>query len=213
MFRLISVCAVFLISVMAHAETISGRVVGVSDGDTIKVLAPGNQQVKVRMAQIDAPEKDQPYGQASKKSLSDMVFGKTVELRVQDRDRYGRTVATVVLDGRDINRAQVEAGAAWVYRQYLKDRSLIAVEDAAKAQGKGLWALQADQRMPPWEWRRAKKGGSTAAPAVSKAGECGSKRTCKQMSSCDEAKFYLKTCGVKSLDGDGDGVPCASLCR
>jgi len=203
----------------AHAATLSGRVVGVADGDTLTLLLSTNKQVKVRLAEIDAPEKDQPWGQNAKKALSDQVFGQTVQIDVVDTDRYGRTVGRVMAGGKDINAEMIRTGNAWVYRQYLKNRALLAIEDEAKAARRGLWGLQADQRVPPWEWRRGKHSASTPpsptvkAPANSSGLTCGSKRTCKEMSSCAEARFYLIQCGRGSLDRDKDGIPCESLCR
>ena len=139
-----------------YAE-ISGRVVGITDGDTIRLLTPDNQQVKVRLAEIDAPEKDQPYGMKAKQALSALCFSKTVRAVVVDHDRYGRTVARLYTGATDINAEMVRQGAAWVYLKYLHDRSLLAVEQEARDAKRGLWALQDDQRMPPWEWRKDEK--------------------------------------------------------
>jgi len=108
----------------------------------------------------------------------------------------------------------VRNGHAWVYRQYAKDKSLFALEAKAKAEKLGLWALPESQRVPPWDWRRG--GGqrveTTAAATSDEAFRCGAKSRCGEMRSCEEAKFYLKKCGVASLDGDGDGVPCEGVC-
>lgn len=125
--------------------------------------------------------------------------------------------------GVDVNAEMIRQGAAWAYRQYLKDQSLLRLEAEAKAAKRGLWALPEAQRMPPWEWRH---GGSakaattpvssapTAAPTASSGGfTCSGKRYCREMSSCEEAKFYLTSCAVGSLDGNKDGVPCEKLCR
>lgn len=204
------------------ADLITGKVVAVHDGDTLTLLVAGNQQVKVRLGEIDTPELAQPFGTKAKQVLSDLVFGKEARVVVQDTDRYGRTVGRVYVGSTDVNAELVKTGAAWVYRQYLRDQSLLPLEAQAKAAKVGLWALQPDQRIPPWDWRRQEKaiknGGNTepppslATPAAT-GFSCGSKRTCRQMESCDEAKFYLATCGVRSLDGDGDGQPCEKLCR
>jgi len=202
-----------------HAATLTGRVVGVSDGDTLTLLTSANKQVKVRLAEIDAPEKDQPRGQNAKKALSDLVYGQTVQVEVVDTDRYGRTVGRVVAGGKDINAEMIRTGNAWVYRQYLKNRALLAIEEEAKAARRGLWSLQTDQRVPPWEWRRGKRSASaspspTVKAAASSSGlTCGSRRTCNEMSSCAEGRFYLTHCGLSRLDGDRDGVPCESLCE
>ena len=111
-----------LLSFSVQAQEYMGRVVGVSDGDTITILDAGKRQIKVRLAEIDAPEFRQPYGSRAKQELSRLVFGKTVTVKAQDTDRYGRTVGRVYADGSDVNAGMVRRGAAWVYRQYAKDQ-------------------------------------------------------------------------------------------
>ena len=187
----------------ASAEELRCKVIGVADGDTITCLTPDKRQAKVRLAQIDAPEKAQPYGDKSRQSLAGMVHGRDVLLTISITDKYGRSVATVWLDGRDINLAQVQAGMAWVYTQYAHDPAYTAAERAARAARAGLWADASP--VAPWQFRR----GSAAAQSA----QCGSKRTCNQMASCDEAMHYLSVCGVTKLDRNGDGVPCESMCK
>ena len=99
----------------AFAEVILGRVVGVSDGDTITVLTREHKQIKVRLASIDAPEKAQPFGERSKQSLASLCFDKDVRLATEGRDRYGRTIATVYVEKVDANAQQVSRGLAWVF--------------------------------------------------------------------------------------------------
>lgn len=123
-----------------------------ADGDTLTVLAAGNRTIKVRLAEIDAPEKSQPFGQASKRSLSDLCYDREARLTVETRDRYGRTVARVACDGVDANREQIRRGLAWAYIKYLRDPSLRDVEAEAREAGRGLWSEP--DPMPPWEWRR-----------------------------------------------------------
>lgn len=131
------------------------KVVGVADGDTITALCQGNEQVKVRLAEIDAPEKAQPFGAKSKQSLSGLCFGKMAQIAEQDRDRYGRTVARVSCAGIDANAEQVRRGLAWVYDRYATDPDLYPLQDAARAERRGLWADSAPT--PPWEWRKARR--------------------------------------------------------
>ena len=205
------------------AAELSGKVVGVHDGDTLTLLVPDGasfKQVKVRLGEIDTPESKQPYGERAKQALSDLAFGKPARVVVETTDKYGRTVGRVYVGGVDVNAELVRLGAAWVYRQYLKDQSLLAVEAEAKAAKRGLWALPEAQRMPPWEWRhggsaKAPTASASSAPAATATGgfSCGGKRYCREMTSCEEAKFYLNTCSVGSLDGNKDGVPCETLCR
>ena len=212
------------------AAEYSGKVVGVSDGDTLTLLVPDGasfKQLKVRLGEIDTPESKQPYGQRAKQALSDLAYNKQARVVVQDTDRYGRTVGRVYVGGVDVNAELVKQGAAWVYRQYLKDQSLLALEAEAKAAKRGLWGLPEAERCPPWDWRKGTcatasapasrvPAAPTAAPTPAASGSgftCAGKRRCGEMTSCEEAKFYLTSCGVGSLDGDKDGVPCETLCR
>ena len=103
----------FLLACSAHAETLTGRVVGIADGDTVTVLDANRQQHKIRLAGIDAPEKTQPFGDRSKQNLSTLVFDKQVAVEWKKQDRYGRTVGKVLINGIDANLAQVKAGMAW----------------------------------------------------------------------------------------------------
>ena len=130
-------------------------VVGIADGDTLTALCNNNEQVKVRLAEIDAPEKKQPFGNRSRQSLSDMCFQKQVKIKPQTKDRYGRTVARVICDGADANLEQVKRGMAWAYDKYVRDRSLYAIQDRARASKVGLWAD--DSPVKPWEYRRANR--------------------------------------------------------
>lgn len=129
----------------------TGRVVGVTDGDTIKVLC-GRTELRVRLAQIDAPERNQAFGSRAKEVLSDLVFDREVRLDLGSKDRYGRDIATVWRGRLDINREMVRLGFAWAYRKYLEDLSLLDDEAAARAAGRGLWR-DADP-VAPWDFRR-----------------------------------------------------------
>ncbi len=130
------------------------QVVGVTDGDTVKVLTKKKQVEKVRLAEIDTPEKKQPWGKKAKQALSDMVFKKIVRIERLNKDRYGRTIGRLYIDGKSINRAMVRQGHAWVYRRYLKDRSLLDDEAYARQNRLELWQLPQSQRIAPWEWRK-----------------------------------------------------------
>ena len=116
-----------------------------------------SKQYKIRLAEIDTPERNQPYGSKAKDVLSDLVFNKEVKAEAQDVDRYGRYVARIYVGELDVSREMVRLGAAWVYRQYLRDKSLLEVEAEAKAAKRGLWSLQEAQNIPPWEWRRGSR--------------------------------------------------------
>jgi len=140
------------LAVQARADY-PARVVGVSDGDTLTVLADGNRQVKIRLNGVDAPETGQDFGSRAKQAASELAFGKIVTISPRDTDRYGRTVAEVILpDGRSLNREMVRSGLAWWYRQYAPaDRQLAALESEAKGAHRGLWAQP--NPVAPWEWR------------------------------------------------------------
>ncbi len=130
-------------------------VVGVADGDTLTVRCgtPGTyEQVKIRVAEIDAPEKNQAFGQSSKQHLSDLCFQQQATITPRTKDRYGRTVARVQCQGEDANAAMVRAGLAWAYTKYLTDPEIKRLEAQARAERVGLWA-DADP-VPPWEFRK-----------------------------------------------------------
>jgi endonuclease YncB( thermonuclease family) len=220
---LVVLLVVLLLPLQVLAADVQGRVVGVHDGDTFTLLQIGNQQIKVRLAEIDTPESKQPYGNKAKQELFRLIFGKTVTVNIQDTDRYGRTVGRVFVDTLDVNAEMIRRGAAWVYRKYAKDQTLYQLEAQAKQEKRGLWNLPDSERVPPWEWRHAKHGNtSTRTPdttktiTLSQSGggfTCAEKQTCGQMTSCAEAHFYLEQCGISSLDGNHDGTPCSKLCR
>lgn len=126
-------------------------VVAITDGDTLKVRCADEPQQIIRLAEIDAPEKPQPYGQRSGQALSDLCYGKQAEVKPQTKDRYGRTVARVMCGGVDANMHQVEAGMAWAYTKYQTDPAFSVAQDRAKTARLGLWAD--GQPVPPWVWR------------------------------------------------------------
>lgn len=206
----------------AHADLLTCRVVALSDGDTFTCLGAGKIPHKIRLANIDTPEKDQPYGAKSKQVLSSLIFAKQVEIETQDIDRYGRTIGLVTAAGLNVNRVMVERGAAWVYSQYNRDPFLPSIERQAQAVARGVWGLPQAQIIAPWEWRKlgrplnsefsARKQLSAQSLSTTTDGGCG-KRLCGQMRDCAEAQFHLQQCGVTTLDRDSDGVPCESLCR
>ncbi len=147
------------------ADPFSCRVVTVSEGDTFTCLSTENKRLRVRLAEIDAPERKQPYASEAKQALSELVLEKHVVLHVQELDRYGRTLARVYVGGLDVNYSLVEHGAAWAYTQQLKDRRLKDAETLARKMGKGLWRLPAESRVAPWDWRYT---GRIAAPQKTK---------------------------------------------
>jgi len=135
----------------APQQTFSAKVVGVSDGDTVTVLL-GQETFKIRLNGIDCPESKQAFGTQAKQFASDMVFGKTVTVKVYDKDRYGRLVADIIIGEKNLNRELVKAGLAWHYKAYSKDQSLAQLEQEARQARRGLWADKAP--VAPWEFRR-----------------------------------------------------------
>jgi micrococcal nuclease len=159
---LLAFLLLFLTAPVQLPETVvCARVVSVIDGDTIKALTKDNELLRVRLRNIDAPEKSQGFGQRSKQNLSELVFGRDVELHVFGTDRYGRTLAVIMLDGVDINLQQVRDGYAWVYTRYIGENSLEVqaqyydAQAAAQRERRGLW--QDSDPVPPWEWRKIEK--------------------------------------------------------
>jgi endonuclease YncB( thermonuclease family) len=144
---------ILLIAGPAHGW--SGEVIGVADGDTLTVLYD-RTRVRVRLADIDAPETAQPFGTRSRQALAALCFQKLAAVEDRGRDRYGRTIGRVNCDGIDANAAQVSAGLAWVYDKYAEpDSPLYGLQDRARSARRGLW-IDATP-VAPWTWRRTVK--------------------------------------------------------
>jgi len=241
----------------AAAHDFTAKVIAVLDGDTV-LIRRGGSMVKIRLAEIDAPEvahagtggqmpdSPQPFGENSKRSLSGMVLGKQVDVVTQAVDQYGRLVAKLSVDGRDVNAEQVRRGMAWAalgWRQSHRTPSGVPLrseqeahsatpflgEDPRDLAGKSyahgnhpLLALQAEARqarrglwvqpvpISPRDWRKQHPAQPVTKSPV--PDDCGNKKYCSEMRSCAEARYYLTQCGVGSLDGNGDGLPCERLC-
>lgn len=148
--RFALVLASCLLAAEVAAASYAARVVAVHDGDTLTVLAQ-RREVRLRLAAIDAPERGQPYAQASRRALAARVAGRVVDIEARGRDRYGRTLAVVRVDGVDVNRAQVRDGWAWVFRRVADEPGLLALEDEARRERRGLW--RDAHPVPPWTWR------------------------------------------------------------
>ena len=200
---------------------LEGKVIKITDGDTINLLDTKKQIHKIRLAGIDAPERGQPYGKAASKFLSKQVNQQTVCVAWNKRDRYKRLVGVIHYEGRDVNLELVKAGYAWHYKKYQKeqtpaDRVIYAdAEEQARSDVIGLWSEP--NPINPSDWRKIKKTGKTPKSPQPKqlAPEdfaCGTKRFCGQMGSCAEACFHLQQCGLTRLDGNRDGIPCSKIC-
>ena len=218
MLRTLLLSLVLLVNYPAFSEEFTAKVIAVLDGDTVLVKR-AKGLVKIRMVGIDAPEKAQTFGGTSKRSLSDMVMGKQVTIKSQAIDQYGRMVASINVNGLDVNAEQIRRGMAWENSHFHSDKNLLALQEEARQVPRGLWALS--NPTPPWDWRKQHPSivpvadVSPSAATTSNAQfdpSCGTKKHCSEMTSCEEAKFYLANCGAKMMDGDGDGVPCEKLC-
>jgi endonuclease YncB( thermonuclease family) len=209
----------FLFLALLAAPAAAATVVSVGDGDTIRV-SDGAQRVTVRLACIDAPETAQrPYGAASRQQLQQLApMGAQVTLRVHTKDRYGRTVAEVLRNGRSVNLAMVSTGQAFAYRQYLGgcDRTAyLAAESAAERQRLGVWAVPGGIQRP-WDWRHGTRSQAVSSPSPTGAavapsgGHAGHRLTCRQIGSYAYAQQLLKQ-GHAYLDRNGDGIACESL--
>jgi len=159
---LIFLSFLFLFHSNSIATTLTGKVISVADGDTITILNAMNEQVKIRLAGVDCPEKQQAFGQRSKQFTSSMVAGKNVTIEPETTDRYGRTVAMVFVNGSNLNEQIVANGYGWVYRKYCNKPfcdDWLKLEDKARNSRIGLWADSTP--VPPWEWRHGGQGGNT----------------------------------------------------
>ena len=150
-----------LLSLLSFAEELTGKVIKVSDGDTITVLDSNNQKYKIRLQGIDAPETQQAFGETSRQSLASLVYDKEVIILWDKRDKYARILGKVIVDGRDANYEQLKKGLAWYYKQYEKDLSdedkerYSEAEEWARNYSEGLWADS--KSIPPWEFRHKGK--------------------------------------------------------
>ena len=157
-FIALKVCCALTFSSAVHARDFTGKVVGVQDGDTLTIRQDNGIATRIRLWWIDAPEKRQAYSNVSKRYLSSLTFGKRVRALVRDTDRYGRTVAEIILpNGRNANREMLKAGYAWWYRRYApNDWVLESLEIQARKAKRGLWADP--HAVPPWEYRKVRRG-------------------------------------------------------
>lgn len=218
----------------ATAATLEGRVVRVTDGDSLwlEPVAPG-APVELRLEGIDAPEICQAWGPEARSALAEWVLGQQVRVKTVGRDTHGRTLGTVYLDARNINQRMVEEGHAWSSRFKYDRGPYVAAERMARALGRGL--NQGGGAIEPREFRRqhgpcvgaavpAPNPAPAAAPAAptavaptsamgatrqpDAARRCDGRTRCAQMSSCEEATWFLRHCPGVRLDGNRDGVPC-----
>jgi endonuclease YncB( thermonuclease family) len=223
-----------LLAIPATCFSWQAKIVFVSDGDTIDVLRDGHQE-QIKLYGIDAPEMDQDYGQTARDLTAALVAGRNIEIEQKDVDRHGRVIGLVKVDGQALNELIVQNGFAWVDRQDCKEKfcsGWIKAEESSHSQRKGMWA--APNIVPPWEWRNRLTEAPTevaaaaevrteteTAPVITigdkkptqkralrKQYKCDGRTYCSQMTSCEEATFFLQNCPGTKMDGDDDGIPC-----
>ncbi|MFB6349973.1 thermonuclease family protein [Moraxella sp. ZJ142] len=140
------------------------KIVGITDGDTATCLTASNERIKIRFANIDAPESKQAFGTKSKQVLSDLIFNKEVDLKIDTVDRYGRSVAEVFVDDMNVNKHMVKMGWAWAYKEYLKDPHYLELQEKAQEFKEGLWIDKT--AVYPQDWRRQQKEQRAAKKAA-----------------------------------------------
>lgn len=136
-------------------ETYSGKVVHISDEDTL-TLVVDYRLIDVRLSEIDTPEKGQPFEEDARKILADLTFDKQVRVEIQDTDQYGRAVGRVYVGGIEVNAEMVRRGYAWIYGGYPIDSKLYGLQAEAKAARRGLWDGE-EHPIPPWEWKNGER--------------------------------------------------------
>ncbi len=205
---LATAAAIALCSWPAAAQTTRATVLSIGDGDTLRIRE-GTRILNVRLACIDAPETSQaPHGASARAQLQALApVGSAVELRIKATDRYGRAVAELSRNGRNLNQALVASGAAFVYWQYIQgcDRQAYGrLETEARFKRLGVWGISGGVQRP-WDYRsrQRKPNSSSSTPS-------GKRYTCKQIGSYAQAQVLLRQ-GHSYLDGDGDGEACESL--
>ena len=143
--------------ILGWAEgSLIGQVLKVADGDTITIITDAQQTRKIRLSEIDTPERDQPWGQQASRALSKKVANKSIVAKVSGVDRYDRVIAEIFVGERNINHEMVSEGHAWTYRRHLKNDHLLELEQMAKENGLGLWGFTEDP-IPPWRWRKGSR--------------------------------------------------------
>jgi len=149
----------FTLPYATHAlDHILGVIVSIADGDTVTLRADDTIH-KIRLAEIDTPEKDQPYGLTATSALTDLLLGHQVRVKViKESDRYGRVIGRIFINEKDVSAHMIQQGHAMAYRRYLTDKSLLVLEADAKYKKLGLWGLPEEDRVEPWAWRQQQRG-------------------------------------------------------
>lgn len=153
MIKFYKILILLFINITFSQTTLTAKVVGVKDGDTVVVIDSLNNQITLRLAEVDCPEKNQPFGTKAKQFTSDQVYLKTIKYVVTDTDRYGRSIAMIYYDSDNkyLSAEIIKAGMGWHYKRYSKSKELALFEDNAKKNKIGLWID--NNPINPSEWR------------------------------------------------------------
>ena len=141
-------------NVLAQAM-LTGKVIGVKDGDTVEVIDDQNKTIILRLAEVDCPEKKQSYSNAAKQFTSNTIYRKTIRYIVTNKDRYGRSVAKVYYKNKYLSAQLIKNGMGWHYKKYSHSKELALLEQNARASRIGLW--KDPNAIAPWDWRKMKK--------------------------------------------------------
>ncbi|MEJ2115723.1 MAG: thermonuclease family protein [Gammaproteobacteria bacterium] len=159
-FQLILICLLAFLYVtcaeISKSQTYEGKVIKVIDGDSINIVYKG-KPLRIRLAEIDAPERSQPFWKKSREALAYYVAGKEVQIVEVDIDRYERVVGQVYLNDIWVNAELVRGGYAYVYPKYATTKHLYEYESIARESQVGIWSLPGNERMKPWDWRKMKR--------------------------------------------------------
>lgn len=178
----------------AAENVLSGKVIGITDGDTISVLTDTRETIKVRLEGIDAPEAGQEFGAKAKTALSGMIAGKFVNVTVTGKDKYGRTLGWVDSDGVNVNRQMITEGWAWQFTDYNKDPQLAQLQANAKSKRLGLWAASSPP-MAPWDFRKlGTRAATEAQPSRQPAAAASPQSTAKKEAS---SRYWINSNGVR----------------
>lgn len=145
----------FLSSYIFAQKIIQGRIIKVTDGDTVTLLANNNKKIKIRLYGIDCPEKGQAYFAQAKDFLSKKIYNKNVQVEIKNKDQYQRSVGIIWINNKNVNIDLLQQGLAWHYKQYDKSISYAQAEKIAQAAKKNIWSLQ--KPIAPWEFRKNKR--------------------------------------------------------
>ena len=188
----------FTLAAPQDVERFTGKVIGVTDGDTIKVLV-NRKTVKVRLEGIDAPEAKQSFGNKSKQALSKIAFGKIVVVKKTGEDRYGRTLGVIMVGSVDVNAKMIEDGWAWHYKNYNDEERLSKLEVEARKTKRGLWADP--NPLAPWDYRTRQR---TSNDPPAKMFWLNSSSNVRHNQNCE----HFKNTKRGRICGPNDGKPC-----